>query len=176
MIFETERLFLRPRTMDDFDACLAMDRAPGVVDFVQGPWRDPAQHKAFIAARIRQDYGKGLGYWSIFANTRPDRFLGWILLIPEDGTGPEIEVGWRLHPDFWGQGIASEAASVIIDHAFSSLELSCIVADIDERNMASRKLAEKLGMTADRVVGGYLRHAMTLADYQGLRACAKNPD
>lgn len=162
--------------MDDFDACLAMDRAPGVLDFVQGPWRDPAQHRAFIAARIGQDYGNGLGYWSITAKAQPDRFLGWVLLIPEDGTGPEIEVGWRLHPDYWGQGIASEAASVIIDHAFSGLELPCIVADIDARNLASRRLAEKLGMTADGVVGGCLRHAMTLADYQGLRASGKNPD
>ncbi|NIY75538.1 GNAT family N-acetyltransferase [Thalassospira sp. HF15] len=176
MIFETERLILRPRTMDDFDACLAMDRARGVVDFIRGPWDDPVQHKAFIKARIEQDYGNGLGYWSIFAKTKPDHFLGWILLIPEDGTGPEIEIGWRLHPDYWGQGIASEAASAIIDHAFSRIELPSIVADIDERNMASRKLAEKLGMTADRVIDGYLRHAMTLEDYQVLRGCMENPD
>lgn len=176
MTFETERLLLRPRTMDDFDACLAMDRAPGVVDFIRGPWDDPIQHQAFIRARIAQDYGNGLGYWSIFTKAKPDHFLGWILLIPEDGTGPEIEIGWRLHPDHWGQGIAIEAASVILDHAFSSLELPCIVADIDANNRASRKLAEKLGMTVGGVVDGYLRHVMTLEDYQALLPCSGNLD
>lgn len=171
MIFETERLILRPRTMDNFDACFAMDRAPGVVDFVRGPWDDPVQHKAFIKARIEQDYGDGLGYWSIFAKVRPDHFLGWILLIPEDGTGPEIEIGWRLHPDHWGQGIASEAASVIVDHAFSGLELRRVVADIDAYNRASRRLAEKLGMTDDKMIDGYVRYVMTLDAYSARQAC-----
>ena len=171
MIFETERLILRPRTMDNFDACFAMDRAPGVVDFVRGPWDDPVQHKAFIKARIEQDYGDGLGYWSIFAKVRPDHFLGWILLIPEDGTGPEIEIGWRLHPDHWGQGIANEAASVIVDHAFSGLELRRVVADIDAYNRASRRLAEKLGMTDDKMIDGYVRYVMTLEAYSARQAC-----
>ncbi|WP_417828538.1 GNAT family N-acetyltransferase [Thalassospira sp.] len=166
MNFETERLVLRPRTMDDLDACLAMDRAPGVVDFIPGPWVDPVQHRAFIKARIEQDYGNGLGYWSIFAKTKPHDFLGWILLIPEDGAGPEIEIGWRLHPDYWGQGIASEAATVIAEHAFGGLELPCIIADIDPDNRASIKLAEKLGMSKHFVTDGYLRHVMTLEDYR----------
>lgn len=162
--------------MDDLDACLAMDRAPGVVDFIRGPWDDQIQHKAFIKVRIAQDYGKGLGYWSIFDKTRPDQFLGWVLLIPEDGTGPEIEIGWRLHPDHWGQGIATEAASVILDHGFSSLALPCIVADIDADNRASRKLAEKLGMTADQMVDGYLRHVLMREAYQAQQACREIPD
>lgn len=148
MNFETQRLILRPRTMDDFDACLAMDIAPGVLDFVAGPWDEPGRHRAFIKDRINQDYGIGLGYWSIFAKQDPDKFIGWVLLIPEDGTGPDIEIGWRLHPDYWGKGIAFEAARVILDHGLGHLELPRIVAAIDPANLASCKLAERLGMIA----------------------------
>jgi RimJ/RimL family protein N-acetyltransferase len=165
MEFETERLILCPRTMNDFDACLAMDRMPGVVDFVVGPWANIDEHKCFIKSRITQDYGTGLGYWSIFAKARPDHFIGWVLLIPEDAIGPDIEIGWRLHPDHWRKGYAFEAANVLVDHAFAALDLPAILAGIDERNIASRKLAEKLGMQETGVSDGYVVYAVTSEDY-----------
>ncbi len=42
--FETERLLLRPRTMADFEACLAMNEDPEVMRFIPGPWDDPELH------------------------------------------------------------------------------------------------------------------------------------
>lgn len=160
MHFETQRLILHPRSMDDFEACLAMDRAPGVVDFIAGPWDDPDRHRAFIRERINQDYQDGLGYWSIFAKTDPAKFIGWILLIPEDGTGPEIEIGWRLHPDYWGQGMAFEAARAVLDHGLDHLGLPRIVAAINPGNGASRKLAERLGMVAGKTCNEYVYYAI----------------
>jgi hypothetical protein len=79
--FTTARLTLRPRTLADLDACLAMDRDPLVTKFIHGPWADPIAHQAFVEARIRHAYPAGMGYWSIFASTQ---FLGWILLTPLD--------------------------------------------------------------------------------------------
>jgi len=166
MNFKTERLILRPRTMDDFDDCLVMDRAPGVVDFIVGPWQDRDAHEAFVKARINQDYGVGLGYWSIFTKEIPDHFIGWVLLIPEDGSGPDIEIGWRLHPDHWGQGFAFEAARAVVDHAFSHMELPLIIAAIDPRNTQSKKLAERLGMTCEENRDGFAVYEMSLDDYQ----------
>ncbi|RCK46130.1 MULTISPECIES: GNAT family N-acetyltransferase [Thalassospira] len=170
MQFETNRLILRPRTMDDFDACLAMDRARGVVDFIAGPWDDPDQHRAFIRDRINQDYGVGLGYWSIFAKSDPARFMGWILLIPEDAVGPDIEIGWRLHPDYWGRGIAYEAARTVMDHGLGHLELSRIVAAIDPDNTASRKLAARLGMVETGLRDEYVLHEITLERYRQMQS------
>ena len=46
--FETARFNLRPRTLADTDACIAMDKEPGVTRFVRGPWDDPAAHRAFV--------------------------------------------------------------------------------------------------------------------------------
>lgn len=145
--FETERLLLRPRTMADFDACLAMDRDPEVTRFIPGPWSDPEKHEAFLKWRIETDFGKGLGYWSIFPKATPEQFVGWVLLIPRDGVGPEIEIGWRFNRAAWGKGYATEAARPVPDHAFHNLELDQVIAEILAGNQASMHVAEKIGMT-----------------------------
>ncbi|NIZ00232.1 GNAT family N-acetyltransferase [Thalassospira lucentensis] len=155
MIFETDRLILRPRTMRDFDACIAMDKAPGVIDYIPGPWENDADHRAFVRTRINTQYGDGLGYWSIFAKSAPDIFIGWVLLIPEDAKGPDIEIGWRLHPDYWAKGFATEAALALVPHAFETLNLPRIVAGIDARNMGSIGVARKIGMTFQSHQDGY---------------------
>jgi RimJ/RimL family protein N-acetyltransferase len=144
--FETKRLMLRPRSMVDFEACLAMDRDPHVTRFIPGPWDEPAKHERFLRDRIQNSFGDGLGYWSIFTKDRPDQFLGWILLIPCWGTGPEIEIGWRLNRLSWGKGYATEAAKPIVEHAFRSVRVPRIVADIDPGNIPSMRVAEKIGL------------------------------
>ncbi len=144
--FRTHRLVLRPRTLADTEACLAMDRDPAVTRFVSGPWSDPAAHRAFIEARTLGPYPPGLGYWTICSGDNPGSFVGWTLLIPQDMVGPEIEIGWRLRREAWGQGLATEAATPVLRHAVATLKLPEVVAEIDPANAASLKLAEKLGL------------------------------
>ena len=145
-LFETERLRLRPRTMADTDACVAMDREPDVTKYVLGPWANPLAHRAFVQARTLGPYARGLGYWAITPREAPDEFLGWILLIPLDAVGPQIEIGWRLRPSAWGKGYASEAARPVLAHGLSTVGLERIIADVMPENTASRRVAEKLGM------------------------------
>ena len=76
----------------------------------------------------------------------PGSFVGWALLIPQDTVGPEIEIGWRLRREAWGQGLATEAARPVLRHAFATLRLPEVVAEIDPANAASLRIAEKLGM------------------------------
>lgn len=155
--------------MADFDACIAMDRDPEVTKYIPGPWNDPARHEAFLRERIGTAFGDGLGYWSISPKARPDRFAGWILLIPQDCGGPEIEIGWRLNRSAWGKGFATEAARPIVDHAFHAIGLDSIVAFIDPGNLASVRVAEKIGMkfVGDSGHGAGLSkcYAMTKADF-----------
>jgi RimJ/RimL family protein N-acetyltransferase len=150
--FHTPRLILRPRTMADFDACYAMDREPEMTRYIKGPWSDEAAHRAFLKDRIERDWPDGLGYWTMLAR-ESGHFLGWILLIPLDGVGPEIKIGWRLTRAAWGKGYATEAAKPIAAHAFENVGVSRIIAEIDPRNAASRNVAEKIGMkwTSDGV-------------------------
>ena len=55
------------------------------------------------------------------------------------------EIGYILHPDVWGQGIAAEALTVLLDHAFAERGLDKAIADVDPRNTGSIRLLEKLG-------------------------------
>ena len=132
--------------MADFADCLAMDRDPEVTRHVAGPWADAAEHEAFLRDRITRAYPAGLGYWSLFPRATPERFLGWMLLIPQDAVGPEVEIGWRLNRAAWGKGYAAEAAVPILRHAFRTLALDEIVAEIDAENLRSTRLAAKIGM------------------------------
>ena len=145
-IFETDRLIIRPRTIDDLEACLAMDRDAEVTKYIPGPWDDKSAHRAFVIDRINKNYPDGLGYWSVFAKHNPKKFLGWILLIPDDGGSDNVEIGWRFTRSAWGNGYASEAAAVIIQHGFKAVGLPHIIADIDSQNAASIGLANKLGL------------------------------
>ena len=144
-VIETPRLRLRPRRMSDLDDCLAMDRTPGTTDWITGPWADPLCHEAFVKARIIGPYPPGQGYWVLSPTAEPDRFLGWVLLIPEDAKGPRTEIGWRLMPEARGKGFATEAGTALAAHGFA-LGIPRIVAEIHRENAASRHVAEKIGM------------------------------
>lgn len=150
--FETERLVLRPRTLADTDDCFSMDREPDVLRFVKGPWSDPAAHRAFIEKRTSGPWPPGMGYWTIVFRDDPPEFVGWVLLIPADGIGPEIEIGWRLRTKHWGRGLATEAAQPILDHAMQELGLSEVVAETAPENLGSLKVAEKIGLKRRGVV------------------------
>ena len=142
--FRTARLVVRPRTIDDLEACLEMDRDPEVTKFIAGPWSDPAAHRVFVQMRMRHPYPKGMGYWAV---VDPQGFVGWVLLAPLDLHGPEIEIGWRLVRSAWRRGYATEAARPLLDYALNTLRLRHAIADIDPENVASIGVARKLGLT-----------------------------
>lgn len=57
-----------------------------------------------------------------------------------------VEVGWRMHPDDHGKGLAAEAAGLLLDLAFGRIGARRAVAHLDPRNTASSRLCERLGM------------------------------
>jgi RimJ/RimL family protein N-acetyltransferase len=174
--FETGRLALRPRTPAADEACFALDGDPEVTRFVPRPWSDEAGHRAFIAARTRGPYPPGLGYWTITDRTDGLAFLGWVLLIPSDAVGPEIEIGWRLARAAWGRGYATEAARPLLRHAFAGLGLDEVIAEVLPGNQASIGVAAKLGLRAEGqspTAPPYLRFAMRLAEFQALAAVGR---
>jgi RimJ/RimL family protein N-acetyltransferase len=142
----TQRLILRPRSLADTDASVTMDQEPEVTRYVSGPWSNPVAHHAFVEQRTLGPYPDGLGYWTLTSVDQPDAFLGWVLLIPLDAIGPEIEIGWRLRPAFWRRGYATEAACAVLRYGFDHLRLDEVVAEIDAENAASISAAERIGM------------------------------
>lgn len=147
---ETERLTLRARAVSDIDAFVAMDSDIKVRRYLPPAFRDGFDAGAYRAAlpdRIAMDHGPGLGHWTLRLKDDARSFVGTALLIPVEGAGPDIEIGWRMPRSSWGFGYAGEAARAVLDHAFGGLGLSGIVALIHEDNARSAALAERLGLT-----------------------------
>ncbi|WP_180728177.1 GNAT family N-acetyltransferase [Paraburkholderia sp. PGU19] len=168
--FASKRLALKPRTLADLDGCIAMDRDPEVTRHVEGPWHERDAHRRFVVDCITRVYPDGLGYWSIVEHSAPARFVGWVLLIPVDTHGLEVEIGWRLVREAWGRGIASEAARIVVAHAFDTVGLESVVAGIAEGHVASQRVAQKLGMKREGNVDGYVRLRLARADLSSRRS------
>lgn len=95
-----------------------------------------------------------LGLWATI-HKETGKFIGRCGLLPWEIDGRlEIEVAYLLDKNFWHQGLAMEAASGILTYAFNMLNLSRIICLIDPDNIASQKVAERIGMTLERKVDG----------------------
>lgn len=66
-------------------------------------------------------------------------------------------IGYIVHPDYWGQGVATEAATCLIDDGFNRLKLHRIWATCDSRNIASAKVLKKIGMQQEGRLRDHLR-------------------
>lgn len=156
-VLETDRLVLRPRTTGDIDDFVAMDSDPQVRRFLPPAFRDgfdPAAYRAALPERIAMDHGPGLGHWTLVGRAHPDAFVGTALLIPVEGKGPDVEIGWRLPRAHWGKGFASEAARQVVAHARGTV-LAELVALIHPDNAASIGVAGKLGLAPDGIRDAY---------------------
>lgn len=70
------------------------------------------------------------------------------------------EIGYFIHPDYWRQGYATEAAQRLLRFGFGPLGLHRIIGQCDPRNTASAHLLERIGMRYE----GHLRHTMLIRD------------
>jgi RimJ/RimL family protein N-acetyltransferase len=154
--FETERLILRSRGLEDLEACVAINCDPRVMTYLGIPW-PPDRQRAHLADQMTRHWGRGLGYWSIFRRETPDDLLGWAGLVPLDD-GPEVQLAYRLKPDAWGVGLATEAAARVLGHAFETLALPSVVALIHPDNRASQNVIAKLGFARDGDYGAPAQH------------------
>ncbi|MDP3852933.1 GNAT family N-acetyltransferase [Phenylobacterium sp.] len=148
--FETARLVLRPRIRADLDACVAINSDPEVMRYLGDVW-PPERQREHLSRQIDADLGPGLGYWSLFAKAAPSELLGWVLLSPLPQT-EYIQLGYRLRRDAWGVGLATEAATEIVAHAFETLRLTRLAAWVHPENLGSQRVLAKLGF-AD--IGAY---------------------
>lgn len=154
----TERLLLRPLAVEDAPALHALNADPEVMRYIgNGDPLTPAQTEARTAKAAAHWDEHG---WGVFAVLEPGTaeaatrtLVGWAALatpnfLPE--ILPATELGWRMRRDRWGRGYAPEAARAAMDFAFGELGLDRVVSCIHSENIASIRVAEKLGMTLER--------------------------
>ena len=156
------RLFLRPLLENDVDLVLELFTDPEIMEYAGGPVKSE-RIRSEIAASVQRGADGSIGVWCICkAQTKAP--IGTIALLPlpveaEDtewelvrtGEMPDgdIEIGYFLRKEEWRQGYISEAVSRVLEFAFSVASLEEIVAVIDPRNTASRKVLERTGFLSE---------------------------
>lgn len=146
MEIETDRLLLRPLSIGDLDEYLAMHVQPEVVR-IMGPYsRSTAVERIESYAREWEERGHGM---VALIERDTGRFVGRSGL-KHWPQFDETEIGWVLHPRFWGRGFATEAARACLEWGFTNLEVPYITAMILPDNTRSVRVAERLGMTPRR--------------------------
>lgn len=147
---ETERLLLRRWQLTDREPFARMNRDPRVSEFLAGSLtRDKSDR---LIERIEHHFERrGFGLWAVELRTS-SALIGYVgLSVPAFNAHftPCVEIGWRLAAEFWGQGLATEAAREAARYAFQDLGLPALVSLTVPANLRSRRVMEKLGMTHD---------------------------
>ena len=138
ILIETERLVLRNFRKDDAADLLAYLHRPTVRCFLSLALPDLGAAEAEAERRGRNDEAiavcpKGGG-----------PLIGELFAIPEP---PDTySVGWNFNARYGGAGYASEAARALFDHLFSAGEARRLFAYVEDDNLASQRLCERLGM------------------------------
>jgi RimJ/RimL family protein N-acetyltransferase len=85
----------------------------------------------------------------------------------------DIEIGYRLNPDYWNRGLVTEAARAVRDHGFRDCKLSRVISLIHPENIPSGRVAEKNEMKVEKEITfrGFptLVYAMTREDWVAKR-------
>jgi len=141
-MLETERLFLRPPIAADFEGFAEFMGDEQAARFVGGLQERPIAWRSFLQIAGSWQI-QGFTMFSVIekkSGTWIGRVGPWM---PEGWPG--TEVGWGILPAYWGRGFATEAAVAAIDWAFETLSWEEVIHVIAPHNLASQRVAAKLG-------------------------------
>jgi RimJ/RimL family protein N-acetyltransferase len=159
---ETERLVLRPPQPDDAAAFYPHWQDAEAVQYVGGV-KTPEQTKEMVERMIRHWDWYELGEFTVERREDGEVLgrVGFQLWDPRDWTNGkrarlegdvETELGWKLGHEHWGRGYATEAAAACRDWALGQLGLTRVISLIALENIASVRVAEKIGESFEREV------------------------
>jgi RimJ/RimL family protein N-acetyltransferase len=145
-VLHTPRLQLEPFDRRHFEGLQAMNRLPEVMRYITGRPETPEETQAGIE-RVQARWAEWGYSWWAFLHRETGRVAGagCIQHLNRDKAQP-LEIGWRLHPDFWKQGLAREAAERMARFAFEDLGAPELLAVRHPDNLDSGRLMERLGM------------------------------
>jgi [ribosomal protein S5]-alanine N-acetyltransferase len=148
---ETPRLTGEPVTLDHHGALCALLGDPRVGATLGGT-RTPDQVAEWIARHVEKTQQDGLGYWVWRERATGDVVARGGLSRMHVGGRDEVEVGWVVMPERWGEGFATELGTAAVGVAFETLGITDVVAFTLPENRASRRVMDKLGFEYERDV------------------------
>ena len=146
---ETERLILRPWSLDDIDALHQIWTDPQVRRYL---WDDEMISRKRAAEAVEHGVAaanrNGVGLWCLLPKpaSAPAGFCGFRYI----DDAPDIELLYGLLPDYWGQGLATEAARAALAYGFDAALFTRVYVRTDVLNHASVRVMERLGMKFER--------------------------
>ena len=151
MILETPRLVLHSFQEEDVDLLAQLFANPEFMRFSLGPYTRE-QTLAFIEKVMRWERA-GMPPMLAVQLRGESALLGYCGFFhhPEHGIA-DVEIGYRLHPEYWNRGLITEGARAVRDHGFAELKLPRVISLIHPENIASRRVAEKNGMTVEKEI------------------------
>jgi RimJ/RimL family protein N-acetyltransferase len=151
VILETKRMLLRRQIIEDLDDLWALYCNPEITKYIPDAprSREEAQEELEWHMNGHPRFPE-LGLWATI-HKETEKFIGRCGLLPWTIDGQqEVEIAYTIAQEYWGQGLATEAAQAILSYGFERLKLPRLISLIDSENIASQKVAEKIGMTFER--------------------------
>lgn len=149
IIKESDRLTIRHLTIKDHPRLAKMMADPRVMQYEANGIVDSDGTMHFLKSCISCYEINGFGIFAV-VHKNTNKLIGVCGIYPQTIDGPdEIELLYRIQPNYWGLGIASEAAKLVLEFAREELKRDRIIAAMDKNNIASIKVAQKLGMVLE---------------------------
>ena len=147
IILETPRLILRHQVLSDLDDLWALYQNLNITKYIPDAPRSREEAKEELEWHMHgHPKNRDLGLLATIHN-ETGKFIGRCGLLPWQIDGQaEVEVAYTIAEAYQGQGLGSEAALAILNYGFTTLKLSRLICLIDLENIASQKVAEKIGM------------------------------
>jgi ribosomal-protein-alanine N-acetyltransferase len=155
-VLDTPRLRLRPLRQSDAEVAHTMFGDPETMRF----WDSmPARDLADTTARIRQSLDSAPQWHAAFAVMlrEIDQVVGIVNYHARVAWHRRLAVGWIIATPWRRQGIMREAVTALLDHCFGTLETHRIEARIEPGNVASERLAERLGFRVEGLMRDWMR-------------------
>ncbi|MBD8038567.1 GNAT family N-acetyltransferase [Solibacillus sp. A46] len=139
---KSERLFLRPISLEDAEDMYEYMADEETVKFLFEPHKELTQTKKMIDNYFLKE---PLGKYALVLK-ESNKMIGAIEFRVHEWN-KSGELGFTMNRNFWGKGYMNEAGNLILNLAFNTLGLERVFSESDTRNAASSKLMSRLGMT-----------------------------
>lgn len=144
---DTDRLALRPFTLDDVDALAELHAERTFWHYPLRRGQSLDETRAWVERTVERYETDGLAMLAA-TEKQHGRLIGWLGLsvphwLPE--VLPAVEVGWRLGQQWWGHGYATEGAAACVNDGFERLGLEEILSIYEPANIPSGEVMDRLG-------------------------------
>lgn len=160
-----ERVYLRNFTSADWKAVHKYAADPVVVQYFSWGPNTPEETLNFVsAAAISGERQPRQRYDLAIIHREDETLIGGCGLYIQANRSFEAEIGYCLQRPYWGRGIGTEVALLLVNFAFSKLNLHRVFATCDPHNVASIRILEKVGLKREGLMRGHMQRGGKWAD------------